>query len=358
MDEASQRLGGVEVAPVLVRSLARSITVPAQVVLDEQHTQHLGVLADGRVESVSVVVGDPVRRGQTLAVVHSHAVHETVAALAQAFAAVRRQQSAVAFATQTRDRYQKLYGIQAAALEEKQRSEQDLAQASKDLADAEATLRAEREHLAELLQVPAASLTPDNLYHRELVPIRAVADGVVLSRSVTVGQVVSTGEEAFVTSSLASVWVNASVNEKDVPLLRRGAAAVIEIAGQPEGVRGTVALLGDMLDPQTRTLPVRIVVLNRGLRLRPGMFVQASIAAPSSRSAVFIPASALQAVNGLRVVFVPAEQTAFSARTVETGAENDGLVEVTKGLAPSDRVVVKGAFMVKSQMLKGAVDED
>ena len=216
-----QGRAGIRVGAVTARSMPRLLTVAGQVAMDEKHTEHIGALADGRIESVYVLPGDAVHRGQTLATLHSHMVHETVAALTQAFAAADRQQSALKFANQANDRYVKLYTIQAASLEEKQRAEQEVAQQQKGLTDAEANVRAEREHLAELLQVPPESLQPGTLYNKELIPVRAVADGVVITRNVTPGQVVSTGDETFVTSNLSTVWVNAAVNEKDLSAIPR-----------------------------------------------------------------------------------------------------------------------------------------
>ena len=327
--------------------------------MDERHTNRIGVLADGRIVAVSVLPGDPVHRGQTLATLHSHSVHETVEELVQAFDALRRQSTAVTYATQKRDRYVSLYGIRAASLQEKQEAEQEVAEAQKSRDDAQAMVVGEREHLAELLQVAPESLNANNLYQREMVPVRAVADGVVVSRSLTPGQVMHTGDEAFVTTNLATVWVNAAVNEKDLPDVRTGAGVSVALQGEGGRTRrGQVARSGEMLDPQTRTLPVRIVVPNPGLALRPHMFVTASIEEAGTRPAILVPADALQDVNGFRVVFVTPDGLNFMARAVKTGAESGGLIEVTEGLQPTDHVVAAGAFMVKGALLKGSVGED
>lgn len=353
-----QKRAGIQVASVLVKSMPQVMTVVGQVAMDEKRTNHIGALADGRVESVLVLPGDAVHRGQVLATIHSHTVHETVAALTQAYAAVDRQKSAVAYATQARDRYAKLYSIQAASLEEKQRSEQDLAQAQKDLTDAQAMLIAEREHLAEILQVPPASLEPGTLYRKELVPVLALADGVVIARNITPGQVVTTGDELLVTSNLASVWVNAAVNERDVPRIYVGKAASVSLpSGGGASLSGKVTMIGDVVDPQTRTLPVRILVNNPESKLRPGMFVSASITQPDTRTATFVPQDALQDVNGFRVVFTTQDGVNFRATPVKTGALSGDMVEITDGLKPGDRVVSRGAFMVKGEMLKGSVGE-
>jgi cobalt-zinc-cadmium efflux system membrane fusion protein len=354
----AQRRVGIQVEAVVTQELPRELTVAGQVQMDEEHTSHLGTIADGRITSVGVLPGVAVRTGQHLGDLHSHMVHETVGALAQAFAEVDRQRSAVAFATQAQQRYHHLYSIQASSLEESQRSDQDLLQAKKMLVDAETTVHMEREHLSELLQVEPESLTPNNLYDKELIPIRSPIDGVVIARNVTVGQVVATGFEAFVISNLHTVWVTASVNEKDLPLVRVGVPTEVVSQGYPGQIfRGRVGMIGDLLDPQTRTVPVRIVVPNPGTLLRPGMFVSARIAESQTGSALFVQEDALQDINGMRVVFTTADGTTFKAKTVNVGTRSQGKVQIVDGLGPQDRVVVKGAFMVKSEMLKGTMGE-
>jgi multidrug efflux pump subunit AcrA (membrane-fusion protein) len=353
-----QRRVGITIAPVEMRTIPRVLTVAGQVQMDEQHTSHLGTIADGRITSVDVLPGAVVKRDTLLGGLHSHMVHETVGALVQAYAAVDRQRAAVAFAQQSRERYNHLYSIQVASLEESQRAEQDLLQAKNQLIDAEASVRMEREHLSELLQVSPESLTPNNLYDKEIIPIRSAVNGVVIARNVTVGQVVPTGFEAFVVSDLSTVWVIAAVNEQDLSLIHLGATTTVTIQGNPDELfSGRVAMVGDTLDPQTRTVPVRIVVPNPGTRLRPGMFASAQIAGALTRRAVFVTQDALQDINGMTVVFVTNDGTSFRAQTVTVGTNSEGKTEIVEGLQPGDQVVVGGAFMVKSEMLKGIMGE-
>lgn len=355
---ADQQRAGIRSDYVLIQRMPRLLSVTGQVAMDEQHTSHLGAIADGRITAVNVLPGAPVRRGQVLAALHSHTVHETVGALVQAYAAADRQRGAVAFAQQAQERYHHLYSIQAASLEESQRSDQEVLQARNMLVDAEANVRMEREHLSELLQVQPETLQPGNLYDRELIPIRSPMDGVVISRNISVGQVVDAGFVAFDISNLATVWVTAAVNQQDLSLVHQGSPVDVVTAGFPDQVfRGRVAMLGDTLDPTTRTVPVRVVVPNPETKLRPGMFASAHIAEPSTRDAVFIPESALQNINGLPVVFVTADGVTFQARTVTLGTRSMGKAEVVEGLHPGDRIVVDGAFMVKSEMLKARMGD-
>ncbi len=342
----------------MVQQVPRALSVAGQVQMDEQQTSHLGTIADGRITAVNVLPGALVRRGQVLGDLHSHMVHETVGALVQAYAAVDRQRGAVAFASQAQERYHHLYSIQASSLEESQRSDQDLLQAQKMLIDAETNVRMEREHLSELLQVAPESLTPNALYDKELIPIRSPIDGVVIARNVTVGQVVATGFEAFVVSNLNTVWVTASVNEKDLPLVHVGVPAEVVSQGYPDQVfRGHVEMIGDLLDPQTRTVPVRVVVPNPGTCLRPGMFASAHIAESQTTVAIFVPEDALQDINGMKVIFTTSDGTTFKAKAVSVGTRSQGKAEIIDGLNPDDHIVVRGAFIVKSEMLKGTMGE-
>jgi multidrug efflux pump subunit AcrA (membrane-fusion protein) len=358
VSEEAQRHVGIQVQAIETQQVARVLSVAGQVQMDEQDTSHVGMIADGRITSVDVLPGTAVRRGALLGNLHSHMVHETVGALMMAFADVDRQRSAVAFATQAQQRYHHLYSIQASSLEESQRADQDLVQAQKMLVDAETNVRMEREHLSELLQVEPESLTPTNLYDKELIPIRSPIDGVVMARNVTVGQVVATSFEGFVVSNLHTVWVVASVNEKDLPLVRAGVPAEVVSQGYPDRIfHGRVETIGDQLDPQTRTVPVRIVLPNPDVLLRPGMFAAARIAESQTQQSLFVPEDALQDINGMRVVFTTTDGSTFRARTVNVGTRSQGKVEIIDGLNPQDRVVVKGAFMVKSEMLKGTMGE-
>ena len=353
-----QRRAGIQFVPVSVEQVARVLSAAGQVQMDEQHTSHVGTVADGRIAAVAVLAGAVVHRGQVLGTLHSHVVHETVGALVQAYAEADRQRGAVNFARQAQERYHHLHSIEAASLEESQRSDQEVLQAQKMLVDAQANVRMEREHLSELLQVSPESLTPNNLYDKELIPIRSPIDGVVMARNISVGQVVDTGFEAFVISNLSTVWVTAAVNEQDLALLHVGSQADVVTAGFQDRVfKGRVGMIGAALDPETRTTPVRIVVPNPGSLLRTGMFASVHIAQPRTREAIFVPEDALQDINGMKVVFTTRDGTSFQARTVTLGTRSMGKAEVVEGLGQEDRIVVNGAFMVKSEMLKGTMGE-
>src|SRR5277367_6177105 len=124
-----QHQAGIVLAPVEVSPVPRTLTVAGQIGMDEKHTSQVGAIADGRIASVKVLEGDRVQRGTVLGELHSHMVHETAGALAQAYAAVDKARGAVQFAQQQQARYSHLYSIQAASLEESQQADQNSIQA-------------------------------------------------------------------------------------------------------------------------------------------------------------------------------------------------------------------------------------
>ncbi len=354
-----QRLGGIRVVELAARMVPRTLFVPGQIMMDDQRTAHIAPYSDGLVIDVLKVPGDFVQRGSVLAHLHSHSVHETVGALAVNFANFDRQQAAVAYATAKRDRYAHLYSIQAASLEQKQVSDQELVAAVTDLANAKAAVIMEREHLADILQIEPESITPATLYTYENVPVKAPMSGTVITRSITPGMAIAIGQEAYTISNLGEVWMVASVNETELPHLRVGQHVTVRTDAWPgQTFSGSVTLIGSSLDPTTRTIQVRATMPNAQNKLKPQMFTTATLDETESRRAIFVPESALQDVNGLQAAFVTSDGTHFTARTVKTAAPIAGQVEVTEGLQPGDHIAVTGAFMLKSALLKSTMDSE
>lgn len=358
ISSAQQTEAGIRTAAVETRAVPQSLTVTGKVVMDERQTTHIGSLTDGIVETVSVLPGDTVRAGQPLAHIHSHLIHETAASLAQAYAEVEQKKGALQFAQQARSRYAHLYDIKAASLEEDQRAIQQLVQAQGELTIAQANVRREREHLSELVQVDPETLNIDNIFKYEDVPVRTPLGGVVIKRNITPATVVQAGTEAFVVTNLSTVWVTGAVNERDISRVRIGSPVSVKVQGYPDEIfPGRVGQVGSTLDPETRTIPVRVVVPNPGLRLKPEMFATATIEETATKPAIFVPEDSLQEIRGIASVFVLTDPDHFRAQSVSLGNRSDRRVEVLQGLKPGDRIAVSGAFMVKSGLLKSSVGE-
>jgi RND family efflux transporter MFP subunit len=181
---------------------------------------------------------------------------------------------------------------------------------------------------------------------------------VILERKVTVGSVLNVGDKLFTVTDPGSLWMIASANEADLAELRAGQAVRIQVRAYPgREFTGHILKLGEQLDPATRTLQLRIVVPNPKGLLKPEMYAAATIQRSGQRSGVFLPEGAVQDINGVSAVFVRSAGNRFETRTVKTGPGLDGQIEILEGLNPGEAVVVKGGFMLKSQLLRSTIEE-
>ncbi len=353
----AQRRAGITVVRVQPVSVAKYFTASGQIVVNEERTSHIGTYTDGRVTEVHANVGDPVRRGMVLARMHSHDVHETRAAYYTALQDVKKQEAAVAYQQQLLDRMQRLFQLKSASRQEVDKAESDLHAAQADVANARIAVEKEVAHLTDILHLPESALNDIN-ETTEQVPVIAPAPGIVVARNITLGSVVEPGQEVYTVTDLRSVWMMASVNESDISKVRVGErAAVLTQAFPSEQFKGTVIALGTELDSKTRTLQAKILIPNGKLQIRPGMYASAQLSQGDSRPALFVSEEALQDLNGGSIVFVRTLENTFEPRPVEVAERLHGQAQINAGLRSGDAVVVKGSFVVKSEMLKSQIGE-
>lgn len=229
---------------------------------------------------------------------------------------------------------------------------------SKEVAEAEATLRqAEIDRTAAENAVGLLGGTPGG---GNTLAVSAPLAGRITERPVTAGETVSPDKPLFTIVNLKTVWVQLSVYQRDMPSVRVGLPVIITTDAVP-GKRfvGTVAYIGDVVDETTRTVKVRCVIPNPGNRLKPDMFVRGRIAAPAPSHGIAVPKDAVQTHDGKTVVFVQGDRPEeFQAKGVQVGDTVEGQTVIASGLRPGDRVVTRGAFIVKAQAMKGELTEE
>jgi cobalt-zinc-cadmium efflux system membrane fusion protein len=147
-------------------------------------------------------------------------------------------------------------------------------------------------------------------------------------------------------ADLRTIWVTASVPEKDTALVTRGQAAGVVFTAYPgETFGGQVLFVSDVLDTDTRRTKVRIAFDNPDTRLRPGMFATVTFHAPAQHVPV-VPTSALVLRDDLNQVYVETAPWTFEARTVDLGFQQGDQVALTGGVKAGERVVVKGGVLL------------
>jgi len=181
------------------------------------------------------------------------------------------------------------------------------------------------------------------------VRITSPADGFVVARQVSVGQRVANGEELYRIADLSHVWVMAEAFGADGEDVAPGASARVSIPGRSASFAARVSRdVPPQFDRDSQSATLRVEVDNPGAVLRPDMFVDVEIATPPG-SAIVIPADALIDSGFTRTVFVERSAGVFERRDVETGRRAGGRVEILKGLAAGERIVVAGTFVVDAE---------
>lgn len=355
VDPAGQAAAKIEVAEARFRQVADDLEAPGQLTWNEDRTWSIGVVSSGKIMSIMARVGDAVSKGQVLARMHSHDVHDTKAQLRQARTEHQRAISQLELAKRNRERMQRLLELKAVAQVQADQADAEVRNAEAAVKRAEADVERETQHLTEVLEVPAEEETPHTHQpgepdEAELVPIKSSADGTVIERKISAGAVVTLGETAFVVADPESLWLIASFPERALPALRVGQPVEIGVQAYPDrAFSGRIVRLGDTLDRETRTLKVRIAVAARD-RLKPEMYATVRLVRGEER-VLTVPASAIQDIDGKQTVFVESQAGRFEPRRVVAEIRtNEALVRV--GLREGDRVATQGSYFLKGHLVQ------
>ena len=217
----------------------------------------------------------------------------------------------------------------------------------------------------QLLGAPPSAISriEDGKAPIDLLPIGAPFAGSIIETLSLAGSGVEAGTAIFKIADMSVVNVVADVPERMLPLLREGQTAVIRVTAYPElRLAGRVARIREELDVESRTAKAVIVVPNRDHKLRAGMFATVGLsgvtsAVPAS-SAISIPALAVVMDGSERFVFIETAPLTYERREVEVGPKEANRVRILSGITAGERVVVAGAFTLKSELGKAEFGED
>jgi len=310
----------LELVPAVEGEILSHRQFPATVQANQNELAEVTTLIRGRVVKVHVDVGQDVKKGTLLAMLHS--VDLGVAEGEYLKAEARLEEAERSYA-----RAKELYENKAVSLAELQRRE-----AAMKAARAEAR---ETKNRLELLGVPREEIDRLDREHtiKADVPLRAPFNGRVITRNITRGEVVETEQKLFTVANLTEVWVIGNVPEKDVQFIRKDRKVDVILAAYPHAIfTGTITYIGDVLDPATRTMTLRVTVPNPDRLLKPEMFALVRVYAASGPDTLSLPLAAIQDGPVGKMVFVQREPGAFEARAVKLGNEEGDVVRVLEGV--------------------------
>ncbi len=191
-------------------------------------------------------------------------------------------------------------------------------------------------------------------------PVIAPFDGTVISKDVVLLERVGPEQQILTIADLSTVWVTADIYETHLPLLERLDDQIVQVRCEawPDRVfEARVFYTGDVVQESTRTIALRAKADNPEGLLKPGMFVTVELPDVDSQEVLQVPRHSLQEHEGTKFVFVQTGEGEFHRRDVTVGRRTRDAVEVLRGLAPEERVVVEGGFALKSRMLAELLEE-
>lgn len=335
---------GLIVQPVERREYRTTRDFPGTVEPNEHALAEITTLVRGRVIDVYADLGREVKAGTLLALLYS-------SELGMAQSAYLKATAKLNVADRAFRRAELLLREKVIGLAEAQRREGEML-----------SLRAERQEARDRLLL--LGLTDEDLRNldrkhtiRSHVPVLAPFDGRVIARNLTKGEVVETTEKLFVVADLSNVWVTAVIPEKDIPYIRPdltgpGQTVEVHVAAYPgEVFHGRITYVGDVLDPATRTMRLRLELPNLERKLKPAMYASVRVYSEPEPNVLLIPEAAVQRDRDRQFVFVQREPTLFEARDVKLGPSNGQDIKVLDGLLEGESIVTNGGFVLKSELL-------
>jgi len=347
-----QKEWGIEVGSAVSDNIISRISLPGVLVMNQNETAHISSFVAGKVSALAVDLGTKVRKDQALCTINSPE-------FAQAQADFIETRARLNLSQKDFERAQKLF--EEKALEEKEflRREAEYNKLVTEYGARGSTLHSygltHTDIDALILKCDAIK---DEEYKCEIadpnLPILSPLSGTVVFRDVILGEHVSPEKTVFTVSNLNTLWALLDAYEKDLPFINKNSTVAIESPLYPgRTFKGKITYISDLIDEQLRTVKIRVAINNSEGLLKPNMYIQGIVENISdAKNTLVIPDEAVQNLEGEKIVFVLEKEDVFTVRHVSLGLKIGSLRIITEGLAATEKLAIKGAFYLKTELTK------
>jgi cobalt-zinc-cadmium efflux system membrane fusion protein len=320
---------GIETQVARVTSIPEYLDLPAHIEPDPTRVVHVFAPAGGRIVEMKVRPWDFVEKGQTLASLESSDLARAVADYHKALVDNQVKQKAL---NRAKD-----------LLEHKAIAEKELEQAQDDAQQSQAEVEAARE------QVQVFGMDPDHA-STQLV-VKAPRSGSVLDVGAAPGefsQALSAPAPLATVADISTIWALGDIYEQDFASAKLGETAEVTLNAYPgQKWSGRVSVVSGAVDPNTRTLRLRVVLPNADSRIKPQMFGSIRIMKSTSKG-ILVPATAVVREGNDAYMFVAKDNGHFERRTAKIGRTVDGSLEITGGVNEGETIVTDGSLLLRS----------
>jgi cobalt-zinc-cadmium efflux system membrane fusion protein len=333
----ADQLPHLTIAPVRGATWSAEVRTTGTVDWDNDHTTQAITQVSGPIARIVADAGTRVKAGDPLLYVAS-------GDMSTAVSTYRKAKNRFDLAKHQLDRNKDLFDHKALSARDYEAAQADFNDASTDLQASLQTLR-----VLGVLQSDITEAEQQNVPIKAEMVMRAPLGGTVVQKMVLPGQFIQAGTTAaFVISNTFTVWVQGHVYDKDLASVHVGDKVDERNSSFPEPFHGVVSYIGAMLDPATRTTPVRIVTQNPGGLLKKDLFVDVVIHDKTTRDVLVVPTTAvLYDEQNFPFVYLQVEPGKFAQRLVKIGGQQGDDTQVIDGLKAGDPVVSQGSVFLQ-----------
>ena len=317
-------------------SFVEELRASGRIDFNELFLSRIGANVTGRVSEILGVPGQIVKQGDILAKI-------TSTELTQSQLAYLKAKSASQLADQAANRARILYKEDVIALAELQRRESEASSAKAEFRAANDQLRVQG------MDQPSIDRLAKSGVIESTNNVIATIPGEIVERKINKGQVVQPAEALFTVADLSTLWAVSEIPESNAYLIHKGQKITLIIpALRNAEVQGVVAHVDSIVNPQTRTVVVRMEVPNKDSLIKPGMLATMMIESqPTER--LLVPVSAVIRQDNHDHVFIREDEDTYRMVTVKLGPEGKGYRPVISGLKEGQEIAVNGAFHLNAE---------
>jgi membrane fusion protein, heavy metal efflux system len=339
---------GLTTAPVVEEEHAHELVAPAETAYDANRYAEITPRVAGFLREARLDLGQGVKAGEVLAVVDS-------AEVSTAKAHYLAGKDALSLAEDTHRRVERLMASAAIAAKERPAAISAVNQARASMLNAEQRLRNFRFVNADLGEIAKTNDTTP------LLEIESPIAGTVVYRHAVIGEAVEPTMKLYTVADTSTLWLWIDVFERDIRQVKAGQPVTFTVSGgasasEEATYSGTINWVGTEVDEKTRTTKVRAELPNPEGMLRAHQFGRARIQSSGPHKALIVSKGAVQRYEDVEMVFLKQKEGLYRPQRIRATPLGRGdMVEVSWGLKPGDQVVTAGAFLLKTEIMKGSI---
>ncbi|MFW6140717.1 MAG: efflux RND transporter periplasmic adaptor subunit [Acidobacteriota bacterium] len=337
LTEEEENFVQLETSIIQYRPIKSILSAPGKVIAQPQRKAIVSYAFPARATQIHVQLGDWVEPEQELIILESEEVGNARSEFYKALADYE-------LAKVNFEREKNLFDRGVGPKKEFLQAESDLKVAEVNLETAEKKL-----HVLGFTEEQVKTISETHQI-KPIITLFSPIRGKIIERNIIRGAMIDQSTELLVILDPSVLYVDADIYEKDISKVKIGQKVEVIVPAFPEEkFYGTIKYISDVLNQETRTITVRTEVKNKDMKLKTGMFANIKIILNQQDLALAVPSDCILEDQGKEIVFIKKGEEHF-LQIVETGAKENGYVEILQGLSEGDEVVCKGNFQLKSKL--------